>query len=76
MSKWRPEGWDYTYSKVADKVPFFDAKSLADPTIYEAGANAMLEALRNYTTYHLLEIDGHPAPLKLECLIPQDDPEI
>jgi hypothetical protein len=45
MSNWRPRDWDYTYEDVPEKLPFFDPHSLCDPTIFEAGADAMLKAI-------------------------------
>ena len=45
MSNWRPKDWDYTYKAIAKKLPIFDPASLCDPTIFEAGADAMLKAI-------------------------------
>ena len=42
---WRPKDWDYTYKDVPSGLPIFDPHSLCDPTIFEAGASAMLGKL-------------------------------
>lgn len=50
--KWRPEGWGNPYPMVGVSVPENIPWSLLH-NIYEAGANAMLEALRGIGDYWL-----------------------
>jgi len=41
MSKWRPEGWINPYLQQDERGDYVNSR------VYEAGADAMLEALRN-----------------------------
>jgi hypothetical protein len=63
MAKWRPEGWDNL--KISEEAERKKGYELTDVELVEAGADAMLEALRNSKERRRVDTN-----ITLDCLPP------
>jgi hypothetical protein len=74
--EWRPEGWVNPYLQQDDAGNYIDSK------VFDAGADAILEALRKHATVHLGIIHNttviypfeiHPPAFGVIVFIPDDE---